>query len=126
MTEQAAQHLLPSAPRQDQLRLARFFDHRALKESCEWIAGRRGNPPTHARDLIRNLQGTAIADVAAAFCDLQEARHQADYDHLASFSKAATLLYIQDAQQAISKLTTAIPSEREAFFALVALRTSLR
>lgn len=42
---------------------------------------RRGNLPQHARDLIQSLRGTAI-EGAAVFCDLQEARHRADYAHL--------------------------------------------
>jgi predicted negative regulator of RcsB-dependent stress response len=93
---------------------------------CEWIAGRRGNPPQHATPVVKALAGTDIADVAAAFCDLQEARHRADYDHLAAFSKAAALGYVQDAEQAIAKLDAAPEAERQAFFSLVALRTGIR
>jgi hypothetical protein len=97
-----------------------------MKEMCEWIAGRRGQPPQHARPLVQALAGTDIADVAAAFCDLLEARHRADYDHLAAFSKAAVLGYVQDAEQAIVKLDSAPAPQRDAFFSLVALRTGIR
>jgi predicted negative regulator of RcsB-dependent stress response len=93
---------------------------------CEWIAGRRGQPPRHARPLVATLAGTDIADVAAAFCDLQEARHRADYDHLAAFSKAVVLTSVQDAEQAIAKLGAAAQAQRETFFSLIALRTSIR
>jgi uncharacterized protein (UPF0332 family) len=123
---QAAKHLLPGAAVEDHYRLARSFEHRALKEMCEWIAGRRGNPPQHATPVVKALAGTDIADVAAVFCDLQEARHRADYDHLAAFSKTAALGYVQDAEQAIAKLDAAPEAQRQAFFSLVALRTGIR
>jgi hypothetical protein len=123
----AAAHLLPNGSREQQLQLARSFDHYALKEMCEWIAKRKGKkPPQQAKELIQSLAGTVIDDVASAFCDLQEARHSADYDHLAPFSKASTLGYIQDAETAILNLAAAPAEQREAFFSLLALRTKLR
>lgn len=126
LARQTAEHLVPNACPQHRLQLARTFTHAALKEACEWISGRRGNPPQHARALITTLSGTSIEDVAAVLCDLQEARHRADYDHLASFSKAAVLGYIQDADEAIQKLSAADQTHRETLFALVALRTAIR
>lgn len=122
----AAEHLIPRATDKDKLELSRVFTHQALKEVCEWVAGRRGNPPQHARHLIMNLQGSDIDGVAAVFCDLQEARHAADYDHLAPFTKAAVLQHVQDARQAIQKLAAANSDDLQAFYALAALRTQLR
>lgn len=123
---EAAGHLLPNGSGQEKLALARSFDHRALKDMCEWIAARRGQPPRHAKVLIQGLQGTDIGDVAAAFCDLQEARHAADYDHLTPVAKTATLGHIQDAEEALRKLAAASERQRETFFALVSLRTGIR
>lgn len=126
LARQAAAHLVPTAPLHRQLEVARSFAHVALKEVCEWIARRRGNSPQHARALIQSLRGTSIEDVAAVFCDLQEARHLADYDHRAPVSKAAVLGYAQDAEQAIEKLRAASQRDRELLFALLALRTAIR
>ncbi|HLH64644.1 MAG TPA: hypothetical protein VKV27_02995 [Solirubrobacteraceae bacterium] len=109
---QAAAHLVPHAPLEDQLRLARSFTHQTLKETCEWIAGRRGNQPQHARTLVAGLRSTAVAGVAAAFCDLQEARHAADYDHLAPFPKATVLEHVAGADRAIAALTSAGAAQR--------------
>src|SRR5712691_13061175 len=78
---QAAAHLLSAGTRPEQLRLARSFDHRPMKDACEWIA-RRSTAPPHARLLVASLQDTEIEDVADTFIDLQQARHDADYDHL--------------------------------------------
>src|SRR5712691_9972759 len=67
---QAAEHLFPDGTRQEQLKLARSFDHRPLKDVCEWIA-RRSTAPPHARLVVESLQDTEIEDVADAFVDLQ-------------------------------------------------------
>lgn len=123
----AARHLLPGARPEEQLRLARSFNHRAIKDVCEWIAGRRGaNIPQHSRRLVQSLQGTSLVGVADVFCDLQEARHSADYDHLAPFPKAAALGYIQDAERAMQTLDAQSDRDRQAFFSLVSLQTKLR
>ena len=123
---QAAAHVLPTGTRPEQLQLCRSFGHRQLKEVCEWIAGRRGNPPSNVRGLIQSLAGTPIDGVAAAFCDLQEARHKADYDHLEPVSKAATLLAIADAERATQQLEAASERDRHAFFSLLVMRSQLR
>lgn len=68
-----------------------------------------------------------ILDAALAFTSLYDARHDADYNHLADFSRAATLSLVDLAQHAIAKLDNAKGSpELEAFFAHVVLRTSLK
>lgn len=126
LCREAADHLAGSSPQPDRLRLARTFSNRALKEVCEWIAGRRGNPPQHARRLIDSLKTSSIAPVAAVLCDLQEARHAADYDHLAAFDKATVLQHIRDAERAIATLAGAGEQDRQTFFALLALGTQLR
>lgn len=122
LCREAAAHLLPSAAPADQFRLARSFTHVALKETCEWIAERRGKPPQHASTLIAALRTTDIKDVSEAFCDLQEARHDADYDHLAPFEKAMALQHIRDAEHAIATLRGADQRDRQTFFALLALK----
>ncbi len=121
----AAAHLLPNAPPADRFRLARSFTHQALRDTCEWIAG-RGKLPQHAGTLIAPPRHTAIEDVAAAFLDLQEARHAADYDHLASFDKTTVLQHVRVADLAIETLAGASPQDRQTLFALLALKTQLR
>ncbi len=83
----AASHLLPNGGGEDQLKIARLFRHNAFKGVCATIAGRDGAKSNPYLDPIsRRLRQTSILDVASAFCDLQEARHKADYDHLEPFS----------------------------------------
>jgi hypothetical protein len=63
--------------------------------------------------------------MAGIFCDLQEARHSADYDHLALFPKGDVVEYVRNAEAAIRNLTAAPAAQRQAFFALVSLRARL-
>jgi hypothetical protein len=125
IVRQVGEHLLPNGEADDQLRLTRSFDHRELKAVCSWISG-RATPPEHAAPIVERLSNTALADVCGAFLDLQEARHMADYDHLAPISKATALSYLQDAEQAIRGLADLDAEAREAFFALLALQTKLK
>jgi hypothetical protein len=125
ISRQTADHLLPEAANEDRLRLTRSFGHTPVKEVCEWISGRRGKPPRHAKPLVQSLEHAAVADVASMFCDLQEARHRADYDHLASFTKDDVVEHVRDAKAAIGDLAAAPADQRQAFFALVSLRARL-
>jgi hypothetical protein len=113
--------LLPNGKPQEQLRLSRAFGHKEIKDACAWVAGRRGGIHPHVKPLVTFLKPTPIADVASSFCDLQEARHEADYDHLAPLSKPAAIAHIDDAEKAINALAAAEPAQREAFFSLLAI-----
>ncbi|MHB1469786.1 MAG: hypothetical protein ACYCSI_02545 [Solirubrobacteraceae bacterium] len=73
------------------------------------------------RGLVEGLRQTGVEDLATAFCDLQEARHRADYDHLASFSKAMALSHVEEAENAIRALEQEDEPARDALFALLAL-----
>lgn len=92
-----------------------------MKGACAWIAGRQGGVHPYVKPLVDVLKPTPIADVASSFCDLQEARHKADYDHLAVLSKPAAIAHIDDAEKAIQALAAAKPAQREAFFSLLAI-----
>lgn len=125
LSRDAATHLLPNGAPEDQLRLARTFGHHGLKKTCGQIAGRQGGIHPHVKTLVASLKSTGIADVAASFCDLQEARHAADYDHLAPISKPAAMAHVEDAKKAIETLEGANDADRQAFFSLLAMDARL-
>jgi uncharacterized protein (UPF0332 family) len=122
----AAAHLLPKGTPQEQLQLARAFGHRDMKAVCAQIAGREGGTHQHVRPLVDRLKQTGIADVARSFCDLQEARHRADYDHLSAFSKAVALAHVDDAEKAMQILDRARKRDRDTLFSLLAIGARLR
>jgi hypothetical protein len=119
---EAARHMLPSGHDEQQLWVARSFGHAEIKECCAWIDGRQGCHRQRVVPLVRALKSMSISGVAGSFCDLQEARHRADYDHLAVFSKAATIAHVADARRSITQVVNAPVPERQAFFSLLALR----
>jgi hypothetical protein len=93
-----------------------------MKTCCAWVAGRPGNPHKSVAPLVLSLKQSCFVDISDSFCDLQEARHEADYNHLATFSKAATVALVSDARASIEQVATATLQERHAFFSLLALR----
>jgi len=84
------------------------------------------NVPEHSEALVRSLQDTPIAGVAAAFTSLRLLRHEADYDHLAPFDKKKTASAIDDAVKGIEQLAAASDRDREALAALLSLKTQIR
>jgi hypothetical protein len=122
---EGSRSLLPSGTAEQQMWLARAFGHREVKTCCEWIGGRRGAIQPSVRPIVRALKQTVFLDVADSFCELQEARHRADYDHFALFSKATVGALVADARTAIATIVSAAPPEREAFFSLLAIRAKM-
>lgn len=123
-----AGQLAPSCPLKDQHRLARSVDHARVAEVSRWITGKPGAGKEHVQDIVTLLQGSAdVRRLAAIFLRLQQARHEADYDHLADVRKATTLAHARQASSALDLLDelSALP-DGERFLALVALHTQLR
>jgi uncharacterized protein (UPF0332 family) len=127
LSKGAAACLLPHGSQDEQLHLARMFNHVEMKQTCEWIAGRTGEARInqHLRPVVKRLKGTPIAEVASAFCDLQEARHRADYDHLEPVSRPAASASVDDAEKCMAILAKAQRADCEAFYALLALRARI-
>lgn len=98
--------------------------------AAQWSAQGRGPlpGPQHRKELIDQVRNNQnLKDVATAFIDLQQARHEADYDHLARFTRAGTVARVNSAREAIGKLDAEIPSaDLEVFFSLVMIGTKDR
>jgi hypothetical protein len=119
--------LLPSGTDDERWRLARSFDHGNVRRVCDWVLGGKGQPEV-ARPLIAAVRANAqLQDVALAFQTLQNARHEADYDHLADFTKVGALTLIDQARDAVGKLNGASgTADLERLLSLIALRPTLR
>jgi len=119
--------LLPSGTDEERRRLARSFDHRSIRQVCDWILG-GGSQPKEAAPLVATVSANAsLQDVALAFRTLQNARYDADYNHLADFTKAGALTLIDQSRDAVDKLRGAAgTADLERLLALITLRPSLR
>lgn len=122
---EGARTLLPHGSQQQQLVIARAFGHREVKDCCSWIAGRQGGIHQRVRPVVDDLKNSPLVGLASAFCDLQEARHRADYDHMSPFTKAAVAGHIEDARKAMGDLDRSTDHYRHAFYTLLALKCRL-
>ena len=101
----------------DRRHVARWINHADIKQASQWVVvcvatGPTSAPPSKsgAKQGVWQLFSSPMASgqrvgvvpppvrrIAQAFVDLQDARHEADYDHLARFPKAAAKRHINAA-----------------------------
>lgn len=120
-------HLLPSGPQADRYALGRLVTHSSINQVCTWTQTPKQAPQLARPTFARLNQSPDMLDVAIAFPSLYLARHEADYDHTAPFTRPTTLAHIDQAKDAIRKLDNAKGTpELESFLAYIALRTAMR
>ena len=82
---------------------SRAFDHRVVKRVARQLAKHSVSPK-----LAPGLNGLPLQDeiamVAAAFVDLQQYRHEADYDMGRRFTRLEVLSIVSDAKRAFADL----------------------
>lgn len=92
-----------------------------------WLQAYRGPEHTHVRNQCRNaglmaLFPPEIRDFAQTFVRLQSYRNQADYNPLSDFRDAEVARIIDDAEDAINRLSSAPVAMRRAFAITILLR----
>ena len=143
----AAEYMLPAtAPPDEAHRATRWFNHKDIRGVCEIVAdcaavttpvsGRPKKVGLSAEPLWLALSSPSgagrvsvvppeLAFVVDAFLTLRNARHAADYDHLAAFPKATTAGHVKDAEEAVSILKArAADPIFQRFFAWIVARAT--
>lgn len=93
-----ATHLLfPNKPTELRSRASRAFSHGDARSVCELFA----KPTGGIKDLTTDPLETELTEIAGAFVELQEARHQADYDLIEMFDRVQVVRYVDQAQSAM-------------------------
>ena len=87
----------------------RALDHNQARQKCVHSSRMALFPPD-------------IQEFAAAFVRMQEFRHQADYDPLATFSRSSVLQWIEEAQDVITRFKKVVVKDRRAFAVYVLLK----
>jgi hypothetical protein len=121
-----AWHLLPHGTDEDRYRLARSVPHAQISDLCVLLTRKGGN--LHVQPMVDQLRSdTDLVALARLFLDLQQARHDADYDHMAPIKKATVLGHIADAERAL-RLADKLASTHnyESFLSLLALKSTLK
>lgn len=79
--------------------LARAFNHSAMKQAANQFAQDRVSSKLSPGLDGRPIQ-PGLTDVAQTFVELQEARHDADYDRARRFTRGETLDLVESAERA--------------------------
>jgi hypothetical protein len=103
LVSEGSQRFVSNKPADLRLQVPRAFVHGDMRAACEFITGSAIIDPRNSGNLLHLLAlpiEPEIRNVAATFVDLQQARHTADYDHLAQFSRVNALLKVSQAEKA--------------------------
>ena len=109
-----ARLLSPTQPRGLSLLIGRAFNHGDMRAVCRGfvqanVAAVRGRPsnaiPEVTRALLTFPLEPALLDVLQAFVELQEARHQADYDLRRTWNRLDAATHVQTARNAFASLS---------------------
>jgi uncharacterized protein (UPF0332 family) len=114
----ATDTVISTADKIQYARVYRSLDHKPLRDLCR-VVSRTGPPGKFAAYLPSDGFALEIEEFAAAFIDLQEKRHLADYDPYFQTTKSDTTLTIRTARTAIDRFDSAPSSDREAFLSLL-------
>ena len=85
--------------------LGRAFAHRNMKEASRGFANNNVSQKIAPAITNQSVQ-PALANVAAAFIDLQQARHEADYDIARKFTRQEVLDLVELAEQVFEEWAT--------------------
>lgn len=99
--------------------VCRAMDHGTIRKTCLDLA--KATPPAkYLSYLPTGGFGNDLSGVIAAFPDLMEARHSADYDTLIRFRTSDVKSHIISARAAVRALRNAAADDRKAFLFLLA------
>jgi hypothetical protein len=115
LVSDGARLLSPTQPRGLSGRIQRAFNHRDMRTVCKGFVeadlavGRGGLPnqiPAPTRDLLTFRLEPTLVTVLQAFVELQEARHQADYDPTMALSRLGAASHVDTARTAFASWQT--------------------
>lgn len=100
----------------------RTLSHRNLVSACEKLVTGKGLPPKPLS--IQAMRSPSVRSVAQSFFDLQQARHDADYDHADAFDAKRLAEALETAKRAIETIdSTRNDPAMCAFLSVLALQT---
>ena len=104
---EATNVLAPTRPNNLRSQIGRAFAHTDMKAVCATF--RQGNverlPSTTAALVVPPIRQELIS-VAQTFVDLQDARHKADYDPLALFSRTDVVTKVLEVERSFMRLAS--------------------
>lgn len=134
ITGRVAAVVFPTAPSHVQRRARRWINHADIAGICSWVQTiSDGGTPPKAAETLRDPSTGAwpfvdgdTTDIGEAFLELMDKRHDADYEHDVVFTRSDTLTHLQDARQAVTRITAATSSEAICFVTLIAMQARIQ
>jgi hypothetical protein len=102
LVSEGTSKLISNKPAELRLQVRRAFAHGDMRAACEFFRSKGITEPSNSNNLLHLLTTpieTQIRNVAGTFLDLQQARHIADYDHIAQLTRVNALLKVSQAEQ---------------------------
>jgi hypothetical protein len=100
LAAEGARQLSPIRPAMLRARIRRAFAHRNMQEVCRQFAA--GGPNAVVTQLLDGPLQPELRQVANAFAELQDARHDADYNLATTFARIDVLQKVDLAEQAFA------------------------
>jgi uncharacterized protein (UPF0332 family) len=123
LTGHACRFLVSGRERREvRMRLARGFDHRRMLEASQAATANHGGP---CKALLNLIPTGERFQVARTFIDLQQARHDADYDLSKRYTRSDALTQVSRAEIAV-RLWDKSRATRQAEAFMVAMLIPLR
>lgn len=107
---------------EDRYTVSRWYNHGEMRTVSQWVIrlSRGESVPNGVADLLGGPPVDLI-ELARAFIQLQEARHEADYDHTANLSDADTRAAIDTTRDALLRLRRLSPERMYSNYLLLLL-----
>lgn len=90
----------------DRYTVSRWYNHGEMRTVSQWVIRlSRGESVPNGVAVLLGNPPPDLVELARAFIQLQEARHEADYDHAANLSEADTQAAIGSTTEALTHLS---------------------
>lgn len=87
---------------EDRYTLSRWYSHGEMRTVSQWVIRlARGESVPNGVVVLLGSPPADLVELARAFIQLQEARHEADYDHTANLAEADARAAINTAREAL-------------------------
>lgn len=89
---------------EDRYTVSRWYTHGEMRTVSQWVIRlSRGESVPNGVAVLLGNPSSDLVELARAFIQLQEARHEADYDHTANLSEADGYAAVNTAQEALAR-----------------------
>ena len=90
---------------EDRYTYSRWYAHGEMRTVSQWVVRlARGESVPNGIPILLGNPPPDLVELARTFIQLQEARHEADYDHAANLSDADARVAINTAREALARL----------------------